>query len=328
VKERTVPKAKKMEFHYSLDKKSSMHFFPFEKLRREWNPEIPDFQRAHQEARVDHFVRILVHHFSTEGFVYNLNPIQLGRVGDKYFILDGQHRFLAYSKLAREYDLEDACEFCVSVVVRNCTSQEELKHHFAVLNDHFLTPDLEVGSVEAIDKSVAVKNFVRDSFGKYLSHATSPKFPNVNLDSFAAFLLKRFDGSVEKFRDANRVVGEYLRTNEPERFHKIAVKNPADPLFFTHVYHLQKSGTPRVQLPASVRRGLWDAKFGLSNLSGLCFVCKCAIDFHSFHVGHVVAVAKGGTNALSNLECVCISCNLSMGTENLLDFKQKFFEDV
>ncbi len=315
-----------MEFHYNLDRHSSMHYFPFDKLVREWRPEIPDFQRAYQEARVDHFVRILVHHFSTEGYVYNLNPIQLGRLGDKFYILDGQHRFLAYSKLSREYDLEDETLFCVSVVVRNCATDTELKQHFSVLNDHFITTELET-NVDLIDRSVQTKNFIREHYGKYLSHATAPKFPNINLDSFADFITKRFDGSCEKFLDANRLVGEYLRINEPERFHKIAVKNPADPLFFTHVYHLQKSGTPRVQLPPSVRRNLWDAKFGLSNLSGSCFVCQTPIDFHSFHVGHILAVAKGGSNALSNLECVCISCNLSMGTENLMDFKNKFFSN-
>lgn len=306
-----------------LDKYSTMHFVPFEKLMRDFNPRIPDFQRSHNESRVQHFVDTLVKYFEEEGFVYNLNPLQLGKLGDDYFILDGQHRFLAYSKLVQEYDLEGANGFCISAVVRNCADDRELKAHFSVLNDHFISSELET-RVDQIDASVAFKRYILDTYPRYVSHANSPKFPNVPLDAFVSFVRSRYD-TIEKFQEANRDIGEYLRTNEPERFHRVSLKNPADPLYFAHIFHLQKTGKPRVQIPATVRRALWESKFGLERLEGCCFVCNCSINFHSFHVGHVIPVAHGGTNVTSNLECVCIACNLSMGAQHLLEFKQKYF---
>ena len=35
---------------------------------------------------------------------------------------------------------------------------------------------------------------------------------------------------------------------------------------------------------------------------------------------HILAVANGGGNELPNLVPTCVSCNRSMGTENLLDW--------
>jgi len=35
----------------------------------------------------------------------------------------------------------------------------------------------------------------------------------------------------------------------------------------------------------------------------------------TFHTGHIVAVADGGSNHIDNLEPICSSCNYSMGTQ-------------
>jgi hypothetical protein len=42
----------------------------------------------------------------------------------------------------------------------------------------------------------------------------------------------------------------------------------------------------------------------------------------TWHAGHVVAESKGGgpTN-VQNLRPVCISCNMSMGSKNMMEFK-------
>jgi hypothetical protein len=311
------------KMNIELDRYSTFHFIPFEKLQREFNPKIPDFQRSHNETRVQHFVNTLVKYFEDQAFVYNLNPIQLGKLNDEYFILDGQHRYLAYSRLARDYDLEGGNAFSISAVVRKCADEQELRAHFSVLNDHFISADLET-RVEEMDAVILLKRHVQEKYGKYISHANKPKFPNVPLDAFVSFVKSRFD-TIEKFTAANTDIGEYLRVHEPERYHKVAVKNPSDPLFFAHVFHSQRTGTPRVQIPATVRRALWESKFGLEKLDGVCFVCGSDINYHTFHAGHIVPVASGGSNLLTNLECVCISCNLSMGAQNLSEFKEKYF---
>ena len=47
------------------------------------------------------------------------------------------------------------------------------------------------------------------------------------------------------------------------------------------------------------------------------------IKMNSFHCGHVLAVVNGGKTSVDNLRPICAACNLSMGTENLEDFKTR-----
>ena len=54
-------------------------------------------------------------------------------------------------------------------------------------------------------------------------------------------------------------------------------------------------------------------------------VCKCCGIFRiqqlNFQCGHIVAESKGGATTVDNLTPICGSCNLSMGTKNLNEFR-------
>ena len=45
----------------------------------------------------------------------------------------------------------------------------------------------------------------------------------------------------------------------------------------------------------------------------------------NFECGHIVSVKEGGETNIENLLPICSSCNKSMGTENLMVFKKKYF---
>jgi len=80
---------------------------------------------------------------------------------------------------------------------------------------------------------------------------------------------------------------------------------------------------PRKQIPQSVKNELWMNHFG-DRFHGKCFVCKKHIRKDQFEVGHVISVQAGGSDTLDNLRPICITCNRSMGTENLDDFKKRY----
>lgn len=71
----------------------------------------------------------------------------------------------------------------------------------------------------------------------------------------------------------------------------------------------------------SVKKKLWNKYF--KTIDGECFCCKTKIDSFNFEAGHVVAKAKGGDNSISNLRCICSTCNKSMGTHNLELWKKR-----
>jgi 5-methylcytosine-specific restriction endonuclease McrA len=71
---------------------------------------------------------------------------------------------------------------------------------------------------------------------------------------------------------------------------------------------------------------VWDKHIG--PLIGLtkCLCCKHqSIRQIEFHCAHIISEKNGGTTTINNLIPICVQCNLSMRTQNLNDFKNKYF---
>lgn len=92
---------------------------------------------------------------------------------------------------------------------------------------------------------------------------------------------------------------------------------------------LAKSKKPkkRKSVPKTLKNRLWDTTYGASAGEGECHVCEITINSKNFEAGHIIAVANGGKTILSNLRCVCGTCNKSMGTTNLEEFKETYFPE-
>ena len=80
----------------------------------------------------------------------------------------------------------------------------------------------------------------------------------------------------------------------------------------------------RIKFTYEQRVWLWDQQFG-RNFDTRCSCCGCAIIWTEFHVAHITALSRGGSNMPDNLTITCMMCNLSMNTENFHDFQKKFF---
>ena len=86
----------------------------------------------------------------------------------------------------------------------------------------------------------------------------------------------------------------------------------------------EKSEKKRRPIDKNIRHLVW-TKYNKSSLSGKCYVCKTPITFQHFHVGHNKAVAKGWKDNINNLRPICSSCNNSMGTIPIEQYKAKYF---
>ncbi len=84
-----------------------------------------------------------------------------------------------------------------------------------------------------------------------------------------------------------------------------------------------KQSYNRKSIPKSVRKELWRNHFG-DRFKGKCYVCKERIYKDSFEAGHIEAYANGGEDRVENLRPICKTCNRSMGTQNLEEFKQQY----
>lgn len=77
-------------------------------------------------------------------------------------------------------------------------------------------------------------------------------------------------------------------------------------------------------IPQALRKKVWIKCVG-EKFTGACYTCGSKITVYDWHCGHVHAEAAGGETHVDNLRPVCSTCNLSMGTQNMEDFKRKHF---
>jgi 5-methylcytosine-specific restriction endonuclease McrA len=81
----------------------------------------------------------------------------------------------------------------------------------------------------------------------------------------------------------------------------------------------------RRQIPKLIRGEVWKTYHG-NSIKGACYCCKRDLDaFDSWNLGHVVSRFHGGADTLHNLRPLCGSCNKSMGTDHLYDFKKRYY---
>lgn len=79
-------------------------------------------------------------------------------------------------------------------------------------------------------------------------------------------------------------------------------------------------------IPKSLKDKVWKEYNG-KKYKGTCYCCQETIEINNWHAGHVISESSGGETKLSNLRPVCASCNLSMGTQNMKEFKKNHWDD-
>ena len=75
-------------------------------------------------------------------------------------------------------------------------------------------------------------------------------------------------------------------------------------------------------IPATLKRLVWNKYIGESVGKAKCMCCNLTdITQMSFHCGHIIAEANGGTATIDNLQPICQNCNLSMRKTDMKLFK-------
>jgi 5-methylcytosine-specific restriction endonuclease McrA len=77
-------------------------------------------------------------------------------------------------------------------------------------------------------------------------------------------------------------------------------------------------------IPSVLKSHVWDTYIGRDLGRHKCFCCKknnIYLDDH--HCGHVKSKSRGGEDTIENLRPICSKCNLSMGSQNMVDFVKK-----
>jgi 5-methylcytosine-specific restriction endonuclease McrA len=92
-------------------------------------------------------------------------------------------------------------------------------------------------------------------------------------------------------------------------------------------YKSEEKKPKRKSIPKTLKNDVWDKYIGREKGVGNCEVCSGEIECRSFHCGHVKSVKEGGDTIIENMRPICGTCNTSMGTENLFEFKEKYYKE-
>ena len=130
-----------------------------------------------------------------------------------------------------------------------------------------------------------------------------------------------YEGLLNKIELLNNGIKDNLELNN-KNYYDLAMNKQG--FFLGYLFIKTELENKRKNIPKTVRDSLWNKNFN-EELHGNCYVCKMKISYHNFHAGHIISVKHGGNNNIINLVPLCCSCNLSMGCENLEEFKKKYF---
>jgi 5-methylcytosine-specific restriction endonuclease McrA len=79
------------------------------------------------------------------------------------------------------------------------------------------------------------------------------------------------------------------------------------------------------RIPPTVKNSVWNKFVGPDVKRGECFSCGIEpITTANFQCGHIQSEAHGGKVTIENLRPICNLCNSSMGSENMVDFINKY----
>lgn len=82
--------------------------------------------------------------------------------------------------------------------------------------------------------------------------------------------------------------------------------------------------TAKKSIPKPLKDLVWETYVGNDIATTKCLCCENnEIRMNNFHCGHVIADSKGGEMTVENLRPICATCNASMKTEHMFDFKKR-----
>lgn len=270
------------------------------------NIQIPVCQRSYITERIDYFYNKLSNKDKYIGLIHC--ALWAGNM----YIVDGQHRYYAYKK-----QYENNNDITIPYVVKLCNTRNEINEYFKELNNVI---NLESIILDDFDESEIIKNHIKQNYGKHISHSEKPLYPNINIDQVVKYVLLKFSKSkdiIGDFEKLNKDIMESVANNE--KYNKTK-----QGLYIGYLFQKTENDNKRKQIPTGVRHKLWTNHFN-DSIIGNCTVCKFNIDITNFHCGHIISVKNGGTDNITNLTPLCSGCNLSMGTQNVNDYKHKYF---
>jgi hypothetical protein len=307
---------------------------------------ITSFQRQIDEDHVEE----IIEYYKTNHML--CGALSLCFLNEKYYIVDGQHRFVAMRRIKDEEP--DYSFFCH---VYTCKTEEDMFKLFSQINS---CKPLELASSRVEAETIRhVSEYFKTRFSKYCKYYKSgkeacPRQPNINMDRLidelnnSGILKIRTEELLEYEIDK---LNEFYKTTKYEKWIEWGVTSTAlersnNEFFlglfgeFEWISHLMRSFNEKIafsdfehrsvknseKITKALRDTLWRKFF--DSVDGKCACCNKTITFSDYEAGHVISRVKGGETNIKNLRPVCGECNKDMGIKNMNEYILKIQEQL
>ena len=312
---------------------------------------LPDFQREIDMGKVQEiFDKFIELHKNEENyFIKHGYALSLCKIGDnkELWVVDGQHRLKVLENIvAQGYNPY------ILIRIELCDTLNEMKNDYKLLNTNSDLPIVYTSFENEFTQKLLIdlKNKYKAKYNR--SFCNSKKETNHTNRMHIDRWLELFDPEkIEKIEkvDLDALDIRLMDINNQINTHMLEGKNNdfyiktrdrgiiVDTQFYLNLRNINWSEafynggdivyTPcnytKKAIPKALKKSVFCRDFGDKEYIGTCWVCGISIDRDTSHIGHIKSEVTGGKAVLDNLRAICITCNLSMGSENMDDFKQQ-----
>ena len=340
--------------HPSGDKKCQVITIDSKKLIEYVNKKkiyIPEFQRELDENKIDKIEKEYIER-NKNGENYLIKhgyTISLCKLNDspELCVIDGQHRMKVIERIySKKYYPE------ITVRIQLCDNVEEIKKDFEQLNSNSDIPLIYkyFNNKQIQNMIIKIKSKIKEDYkSAFIQTKKSVRSNRLHLDDFMnLFDLNRlseleitYDELYNKLLEINNEIVDDFKNMDDNDYIKKADKNQIEQTNFylslknidwiekiyDNDYKINYNNIKynKKRIPKTLRKYILDRDFGEKEYIGKCYVCEIQINREDAQMGHIIAECKGGKTNKVNLKAICKTCNCSMGTQNMEDFKQKYF---
>jgi 5-methylcytosine-specific restriction endonuclease McrA len=319
-----------------------------------WDVELPDIQRFRNDNKIEEIIKYQLNFYKTHSLWNILGVINIHFCEDnnKYYLIDGQHRYEAIKQLYEKY----SHNISLYIELIKVKTYDDLRDNYNLLNKNTKLPDLS----ENIDKSIPEEAMSKlmNKYSNMISDKSRSNRPHINFNFFQEALgilteklnLNKSNELLEIVEKYNTILSTRDRDTFPDskRISDAMWKKCKDNLFFLGLYKFKQddyaykwvkeiynihSGKQlktvkqtKKKIPKKVKTDCWDTWMGKQNRKGICKCCnKQEIDISDFQAGHILSEKNGGTVDIDNLIPLCSQCNLSMSSKNLDEYMAEYY---
>jgi len=314
---------------------------------------VPEIQRIIDISKVNEIIEYQLRELKEKNRTNFLGVLSLNHLEEKYYLIDGQHRYRALKKMYEDYshDIEIFAE------IIDIESKVELKNNYIILNKNTQLPELlEIDS----DKSILKESmdYFQEKYPEVWSNKSVRGYrPFINFNYFQETIdylineLKIIDSKnlIKYIEDKN----DYFKTWNRDRFSGItetqyekAVKwkfylglysySSNDKWGYDWARNIVKDVTgvapekfrikKKKPIPKKIKDDCWNKYVGKNKGGVYCLVCNTdKIYQNNFEAGHIISEFNNGAILLDNLLPICSKCNKGMGCKNMIDWITKWY---